>query len=116
MPLPGWVDELPLADDEVGLAVRAYVEADRAFVDAVSNGTAPEPGSTSPWKPTGWSMRPTAQRRAGECRSTSDRPDGRCDVPGAAVVPRRSNHLHRRDEFVVARLILRSHPERPKPL
>ena len=43
-PSPAWVDALPLADDEVGLAVRAYVEADRAFVDAVTAGRAPEPG------------------------------------------------------------------------
>ncbi len=42
-PSPAWVDELPLNDDEVGLAVRAYVEADRGFIDAVSAGTAPEP-------------------------------------------------------------------------
>ncbi len=39
-PSPQWVDELPLADDEVGLAIRAYVEADRGFVDAVADGTA----------------------------------------------------------------------------
>jgi predicted dehydrogenase len=39
---PEWVDALPLADDAIGLAIRAYVEADRAFVDAVSDGTAPE--------------------------------------------------------------------------
>jgi predicted dehydrogenase len=38
------VDELPLAHDEIGLAVRAYVEADRGFVDAVAQGTTPEPG------------------------------------------------------------------------
>ena len=43
-PSPAWVDGLPLADDEVGLAVRAYVEEDRAFVDAVAGGWAPEPG------------------------------------------------------------------------
>jgi myo-inositol 2-dehydrogenase/D-chiro-inositol 1-dehydrogenase len=43
-PSPEWVDSLPLADDEVGLAVRAYVEADRDFVDALSAGTVPEPG------------------------------------------------------------------------
>jgi predicted dehydrogenase len=43
-PSPEWVDALPLADDEVGLAVRAYVEADRAFVDAVTGGAAPQPG------------------------------------------------------------------------
>ena len=42
-PSPEWVDALPLADDEVGLAIRAYVEADRSFVDAVSAGTAPAP-------------------------------------------------------------------------
>jgi predicted dehydrogenase len=45
-PSPEWVDALPLGDDEVGLAVRAYVEADRAFVDAVAAGTAPEPSLT----------------------------------------------------------------------
>jgi predicted dehydrogenase len=43
-PSPPWVDALPLADDEVGLAVRAYVEADRAFLDAVTGGRTPEPG------------------------------------------------------------------------
>jgi predicted dehydrogenase len=43
-PSPQWVDALPLSDDEVGLAVKAYVEADRAFVDALSAGIAPEPG------------------------------------------------------------------------
>jgi predicted dehydrogenase len=43
-PSPAWVDEVPLADDEVGLALRAYVDADRAFVDAVARGGAPEPG------------------------------------------------------------------------
>ncbi len=43
-PSPQWVDDLPLADDEIGLAVRAYVEADRAFADAVSSGGSPEPG------------------------------------------------------------------------
>ena len=43
-PSPGWVDALPLADDEIGLAIRAYVEADRGFVDAVAARTIPEPG------------------------------------------------------------------------
>lgn len=43
-PSPAWVDDLPLADDEVGLAVRAYAEADRAFLDAVAAGQVPEPG------------------------------------------------------------------------
>ena len=37
-PSPEWVDDLPLSHDEVGLAVRAYVEADRAFVDAIAAG------------------------------------------------------------------------------
>jgi predicted dehydrogenase len=45
-PSPEWVDALPLANDEVGLAVRAYVEADRAFVDAVTAGTHAEPSLT----------------------------------------------------------------------
>ena len=40
---PEWVDALPLADDETGLALRAYVEADRDFLDAVVAGRAPEP-------------------------------------------------------------------------
>ena len=43
-PSPEWVDNLPLADDEIGLALKAYVEADRAFIDAVVTGTTPEPG------------------------------------------------------------------------
>jgi len=43
-PSPEWVDALPLADDAIGLAIRAYVEADRAFVDALTTGTRPEPG------------------------------------------------------------------------
>jgi predicted dehydrogenase len=42
-PSPDWVDTVPLPDDEVGLALRAYVEADRTFIDAVTAGTAPEP-------------------------------------------------------------------------
>ncbi len=43
-PSPPWVDALPLAHDEIGLAVRAYVEADREFADAVMAGRSPEPG------------------------------------------------------------------------
>jgi predicted dehydrogenase len=43
-PWPQWVDELPLPRDEVGVAVRAYVAADRAFVDAVADGRPPAPG------------------------------------------------------------------------
>jgi predicted dehydrogenase len=42
-PSPPWVDDLPLSNDEVGLAVKAYVQADRAFVDAVVAGADPEP-------------------------------------------------------------------------
>jgi myo-inositol 2-dehydrogenase/D-chiro-inositol 1-dehydrogenase len=42
-PSPEWVDTLPLPDD-IGLAVRAYAEADRSFVDAVTSGLPPEPG------------------------------------------------------------------------
>jgi predicted dehydrogenase len=41
---PPWVDALPLPDGEVGLALRAYVEADRAFVDAIALNAEPEPG------------------------------------------------------------------------
>lgn len=43
-PSPPWVDALPLADDEVGLAVRAYVGADREFLDALAEGRPPAPG------------------------------------------------------------------------
>jgi predicted dehydrogenase len=43
-PSPEWVDALPLPDDAVGLAIRAYVEADRSFVDAFTSGHRPEPG------------------------------------------------------------------------
>jgi predicted dehydrogenase len=42
-PSPSWVDELPLNDDEIGLAVRAYVEADRGFIEAIAASTRPEP-------------------------------------------------------------------------
>jgi myo-inositol 2-dehydrogenase/D-chiro-inositol 1-dehydrogenase len=42
-PSPPWVDDLPLGDDEVGLAVLPYVVADRMFVDAVVAGGEPEP-------------------------------------------------------------------------
>jgi myo-inositol 2-dehydrogenase / D-chiro-inositol 1-dehydrogenase len=42
-PSPSWVEELPLAHDHVGSAIRMYVEADRAFLDAVCSGSAPEP-------------------------------------------------------------------------
>ncbi len=37
-PLADWVQALPLADDETGLAIRSYAPADRAFVDAVVDG------------------------------------------------------------------------------
>ncbi len=42
-PPPPWVEELPLAHDDVGLAIRAYVEADRAFLEALSAGSVPAP-------------------------------------------------------------------------
>jgi len=42
-PFPDWVMDLPLPDNEVGLAVRAYVEEDREFVDAVAEGRSPQP-------------------------------------------------------------------------
>jgi myo-inositol 2-dehydrogenase/D-chiro-inositol 1-dehydrogenase len=42
-PSPEWVDALPLPDDETGLAIRAYVEADRGFVDAVAGADEAEP-------------------------------------------------------------------------
>jgi predicted dehydrogenase len=42
-PPPGWVRDLPLGDDEIGLAISAYVEADRAFLDAVAADREPEP-------------------------------------------------------------------------
>ena len=44
-PWPSWTDELGL-DDEIGLAVRAYVGADRSFLDAVHLGRPPEPSFT----------------------------------------------------------------------
>jgi predicted dehydrogenase len=40
---PQWVCDLPLGDDDVGLAIRSYAEADRAFLDAVAQGRAAEP-------------------------------------------------------------------------
>jgi predicted dehydrogenase len=42
-PSPEWVDELPLPDDRVGLAIRAYVEADRGFLEAVTGAGIAEP-------------------------------------------------------------------------
>jgi predicted dehydrogenase len=43
-PSPAWVEALAFGRAEVGLGVSPYVEADRAFVDAVVAGRAPEPG------------------------------------------------------------------------
>ncbi len=40
---PPWVDDLPLARDEFGLAIALYVEADRAFADAIRDGMPPGP-------------------------------------------------------------------------
>jgi predicted dehydrogenase len=42
-PSPPWVDALPFGNDQIGLGVSPYVEADRAFVDAVVAGRRPEP-------------------------------------------------------------------------
>ena len=42
-PPPGWVRDLALGDDDIGLAISAYVEADRAFLDAVAAGSCPAP-------------------------------------------------------------------------
>jgi len=42
-PPAAWVEDLPLERDEVGLAVRTYAEADRAFVEAVASGQPPAP-------------------------------------------------------------------------
>ena len=42
-PPPGWVRDLALGDDDIGLAITAYVEADRAFLDAVTDSRLPEP-------------------------------------------------------------------------
>jgi predicted dehydrogenase len=42
-PPPGWVRDLSLGDDDIGLAISAYVEADRAFLDAVSEQRDPAP-------------------------------------------------------------------------
>ena len=35
--------DLALGDDDIGLAISAYVEADRAFLDAMAAGRAPSP-------------------------------------------------------------------------
>ncbi|HEY5025010.1 MAG TPA: Gfo/Idh/MocA family oxidoreductase [Acidimicrobiales bacterium] len=42
-PPPGWVRDLALGDDDIGLAISAYVEADRAFLDAVTDHRVPSP-------------------------------------------------------------------------
>ncbi|HUY21452.1 MAG TPA: Gfo/Idh/MocA family oxidoreductase [Acidimicrobiales bacterium] len=41
---PDWVESLPIGRDDMGLVVRMYCEADRAFVDAVAAGRPPDPG------------------------------------------------------------------------
>jgi myo-inositol 2-dehydrogenase / D-chiro-inositol 1-dehydrogenase len=40
----GWLEGLRLGDDRTGSVLRSYTEADRAFVEAVTNGRPPEPG------------------------------------------------------------------------
>jgi predicted dehydrogenase len=43
-PVEDWVAALPLSHDDIGLVLRMYCPADRAFLDAVAAGTAPAPG------------------------------------------------------------------------
>lgn len=43
-PPPAWLLELPLPEGELGLAVRPYVEENRAFLESVLAGVAPSPG------------------------------------------------------------------------
>lgn len=40
---PGWVQQLPLGQDDIGLAIRSYAEADRAFLEAAASGTEASP-------------------------------------------------------------------------
>jgi predicted dehydrogenase len=40
---PEWVSDLPLSQDDIGLAVRMYAQEDRFFVEAVSEGRPPGP-------------------------------------------------------------------------
>jgi predicted dehydrogenase len=42
-PPPAWVRDLALGDDDIGLAISAYVEADRAFLDAMAQRRDPVP-------------------------------------------------------------------------
>lgn len=42
-PPPEWISALALEADDFGSTLGAYVAADRAFLDAVSSGTAPQP-------------------------------------------------------------------------
>lgn len=42
-PPPTWIDGLPLGGDEMGHTLSAYIQADRAFLDALSSGAAPQP-------------------------------------------------------------------------
>ncbi|MCL6104840.1 MAG: Gfo/Idh/MocA family oxidoreductase [Actinobacteria bacterium] len=44
---PKWVTDLPLPANELGLSIRMYAEADRAFIDSVSNGNQPSPSISS---------------------------------------------------------------------
>jgi len=43
-PAPGWVMDVPVPSGRIGLAVRPYIEENRAFVDAVLGGSTPHPG------------------------------------------------------------------------
>jgi UDP-N-acetyl-2-amino-2-deoxyglucuronate dehydrogenase len=42
-PSPAWVDDLPFGNDGIGLVLSPYLEEDRAFVDDVVAGRAPQP-------------------------------------------------------------------------
>ena len=43
-PPPGWVTALPWPDDRTMIVVAHYAEANRAFLDAIATGRAPDPG------------------------------------------------------------------------
>ncbi|MCL5447320.1 MAG: Gfo/Idh/MocA family oxidoreductase [Actinobacteria bacterium] len=42
-PPPSWVEDLPLPDNEIGIAIRMYAESDRSFAESVMTGTKPSP-------------------------------------------------------------------------
>jgi predicted dehydrogenase len=42
-PPPSWVKDLPLPDNEIGIAIRMYAESDRRFTESVMAGVKPSP-------------------------------------------------------------------------